>query len=64
MYTSWVESKRERLAQKTRRATDAAAAKQAQLHEELMRGSHGQVRVDGARHPTHTIADGRSMNRD
>jgi hypothetical protein len=43
--------------------TQSAKDKQAALKEEFARGTYGPyLRVEGATHPTHTQAEGRSMN--
>lgn len=61
MYTSWVESRRRVLAQETAKMTQSAVDRQAQLREQFQRA--GLV-LESAVHPTHTMADGRSLQRD
>lgn len=62
MYTSWVESRRAQLAAATERQTSNAKDKQAQLYEDFKRGKYGpNVHLEGAKHPTHTMGEGRSM---
>lgn len=62
MYRSWVESRRKEHLEKTRRQTDAAMRKQEELRDEFRRGSFGPyVRIEDAKHPTHTQFDGRSV---
>jgi hypothetical protein len=62
MYTSWVDSARERLRKRTEEQAASAVNKQAELREEMRRGTFGpNIRLEEARHPTHTIADGRSL---
>lgn len=65
MLTSWVESNRRRLGDETRKRTEAAVNRQEQLKDEFRRGRYGpNIRLEEARHPSHTIADGKSMSRD
>ena len=62
MYTSWVESRRQEQARLTAELTQSAVDRQETLKEEFKRGKYGPyVRLDSARHPTHTMGDGRSM---
>ena len=62
MFTSWVISRRKQLAEATARQTGSAKGKQDQLKEDFARGKFGPyIRLDGATHPTHTMAEGKSM---
>lgn len=58
MYRSWVESRRQQLLRATQRQSDSAVRQQEQLYDEFARRG---LRVDHAKHPTHTMAEGRSM---
>ena len=58
----WYEAKRAAQTKTTQQATQSAVDRQAQLREDFSRGRYGpSVRLDSATHPTHTIADGRTM---
>lgn len=62
MYTSWVESRRKQIQKMTDQQTDSSVRKQEELREEFARGKYGpNVSLEEARHPTHTMAEGRSM---
>ena len=62
MYKSWVEARRRAHALETARLTQSAVERQEELKEEFKRGKYGpNIRLEEARHPTHTIGDGRSM---
>lgn len=62
MYTSWVESRRKRLAEQTARQTANSKAEQEKLYEDFKRGKYGPyMHLESAKHPTHTMAEGRSM---
>ena len=62
MFKSWVASRRKQLAEATSRQRDSASNRQSQLREEFRRGTFGpNVSIEEARHPTHTIGEGRSM---
>ena len=62
MYTTWVESRRKIRVQKAAELAGSAVAKQQQLTEEFKRGTFGPyLQFDSAKHPTHTIGDGRTM---
>ncbi len=62
MYTSWVESRRRQLQALTDAQSDAAVRKQDTLREEFARGKFGPyVRLEEAHHPSHTMAEGKSM---
>jgi hypothetical protein len=62
MYTSWVESRRRQLKALTDAQSDAAVRKQDNLREEFARGKFGPyIRLEEARHPSHTMAEGNSM---
>jgi len=62
MFKSWVASRRKQLAEVTDRQRDSASNRQSQLREEFRRGTFGpNVSIEEARHPTHTIGEGRSM---
>lgn len=62
MWQGWYESRREKLRVRTAEQTQAAVDKQSALKEEFERGTYGPyIRLTDAKHPTHTIGDGRSM---
>ena len=62
MWRSWWESRLGLKAEKVRKITQAARDRQQTTAEEVNRGTSGRyVTVDSAKHPTHTIGDGRSM---
>lgn len=62
MYTSWVVSRRRQLQKQTDKLTNSAVNKQSELRDEFSRGKYGPyVRLEEARHPTHTMVEGRSM---
>jgi hypothetical protein len=62
MPTSWVESRRRQLAAATARQTGNARDKQDQLRNDFACGKYGPyVHLEGAKHPTHTMGEGRSM---
>ena len=64
MYTRWVESRTRMKADTTAKKTRAAAEKHQQAQEAYAAGKFGPyITSDGGRHPTHTIADGRTMER-
>ena len=45
--------------------TAPAGTRQSQLREEFRRGTYGPyLNLDTATHPTHTIGEGRTMDRD
>lgn len=62
MYKSWVDSRRKEQQEATRRLTESAVERQEALKEDFRRQRYGPyVTLTEAKHPTHTIADGRSM---
>lgn len=62
MYTSWVESRRRQLQKQTDELMASSVRRQDELRDEFKRGKYGpNIRLEDARHPTHTIAEGRSM---
>ena|SRR3990167_4375258 len=62
MFKSWVASRRKQLQEATDRQRDSASNRQSQLREEFRRGTFGpNVSMEEAKHPTHTIGEGRSM---
>ena len=62
MYTSWVRSGRERLTKETERLTQSAIDRQEELKSRY--GPRSVITVDSAIHPTHTMAEGRSLKQD
>lgn len=65
MYRSWVESRRKLHAEETARLTQSAIDRQNRLREEFARGAYGPyVGLESAHHPTHTMAEGRSLKQD
>jgi hypothetical protein len=62
MYTSWVESRRRQMQREVDALTDSSVNRQNELREDFARGKYGpNIRLEGAKHPTHTMAEGRSM---
>jgi hypothetical protein len=62
MYTSWVESRRRQMQREVEALTDSSVNRQNELREDFARGKYGpNIRLEGAKHPTHTMAEGRSM---
>lgn len=62
MWKSWVESRRRELSAASAQLRQSSVDRTATLKEEFARGTYGpNVRVESARHPTHTIGEGRSM---
>ena len=61
MPKSWVESRRREQQKLTAELTQSAVSRQDQLREEFRRGDYGAVTLEEARHPSHTIGEGRSM---
>ena len=62
MYTRWVESRRKKDREETARLTQSAVDRQDTLREEFRRGTYGPyVSLAEAKHPSHTMAEGRSM---
>lgn len=62
MLTSWVHSRRALLKKKTDELTQSAVNRHQQTREEMARGTFGPyIRPTEAKHPTHTMAEGRSM---
>lgn len=64
MYKSWVEARERQWQRDTDRLTASAKDRQDQLKDDFQRGKYGPyLNMDDrdVRHPTHTIADGRSM---
>lgn len=61
----WVESRARHKAERTARLTQKAVQRQHALKEAYNRGEFGpHVRFEGAKHPTHTQADGRTLEKD
>lgn len=62
MYRSWVAKRKQELAAASAQLKQSSVDRTGQLKEEFRRGTYGpNVSVSEARHPTHTIADGKSM---
>lgn len=62
MYTSWVESRRRLQQRDTEKLTQSAVDRQQELKDEFARGKYGpNIRLEDARHPAYTNADGRTM---
>ncbi len=65
MYTAWVESRTKLKRARVDRQTQSAVTKQRQTQEAYDAGKFGRyVRAGEAIHPTHTTAEGRTMERD
>jgi hypothetical protein len=62
MWDSWYESKKRQHIVLTNLQTQKAVDTQEQLREEFKRGTYGpNVRLEEAKHPTHTMAEGKSL---
>ena len=62
MPTHWVEARRRIKDERTAVFTRGSLTRQEQLKEDFGRGKFGRgVTLDSAKHPTHTIGEGRSM---
>ena len=62
MPTTWVESRKRQKAEAVAKLTASAVNRQSQLRDEFRRGTYGPyLKLEEATHPTHTIADGRTM---
>jgi hypothetical protein len=62
MYKTWVESRKAERRKKSALLKQSAVDRTGALKEEFRRGSFGpNISVESARHPTHTMAEGRSM---
>ena len=62
MWQGWYESVRLRTREKTAAQTQTAVDRQALLKEEFARGNYGPyLRVEDAKHPTHTQVEGKSI---
>lgn len=62
MPRSWVESRRKQFQEKTRLLTQSAIDKQDELRDDFRRGKYGPfVHLEEAKHPTHTMFEGRSV---
>ena len=60
----WVEARRKHQQALTARRTQSAVDRQGQLREDFRRGKYGRgVTLEDAKHPTHTMADGRTMEK-
>ena len=68
MYRSWLESARELQRKKTAQQTQIAVDKFEQTREDFNRGRYGpyvhQYDARRAQHPTHTMAEGKSLQKD
>ena len=62
MWKGWYESKIQLHRQRTDELTNSAVNKQEELRDEFRRGTYGpNVKFEGGKHPTHTMAEGRSL---
>ena len=62
MYQSWVASRERLYIEATAKQTASAVARQDEVRDDLKRGKYGPyVKFAEGHHPTHTIADGRTM---
>lgn len=62
MWTSWYESLRLKMHEKTKAQTQSAVEKQRQVTEELKRGTYGPyITASDAKHPSHTSVEGSSL---
>ena len=64
MYKSWVQSRRDEHAAASARLKQSSPDRMEHLKEEFKRGTYGQVALTEARHPTHTMVEGRSLPKD
>lgn len=65
MWQGWYVSKQQQLTVKTRELTQSAVERQEQLKYEFARGTYGpNVKLEEAKHPTHTMAEGQSLKKD
>lgn len=65
MPTHWVESRQREKSKAVAKLTESAVNRQSQLKEEFRRGTYGpHLKLEGATHPTHTMAEGKTMERD
>ena len=61
----WVESRTRMKTEKNRKATQSSVDRQDQFKEEVRRGHFGpHLSVGESSHPSHTIAEGKSMEKD
>jgi hypothetical protein len=62
MYKSWVESRRKELMKRSAQIKQSSVDRTAGLKEEFRRGTYGpNISVTEAKHPSHTMAEGKSM---
>ena len=62
MWQGWHESVKKKMREKTAAQTQSAVDQQRKLKEDFARGEYGPyLRVEGATHPSHTMAEGRTM---
>ena len=62
MPREWVESRRRQFQTQTDQLTQSAVDRQGELKEDFARGKYGRyVKLVEARHPTHTMGEGRTM---
>lgn len=65
MYQSWVASREKQFQAATDRLTASAPAKQRELQDDFRRGKYGpHLHLDAVTHPTHTMAEGKTLERD
>ena len=64
MYKSWVESRRRELVTASARMKQSSVDRTDTLKEEFKRGTYGPIALTEARHPTHTMVEGRSLPKD
>lgn len=61
----WVESRNLLKAERANKALQSSVARQQQFTEEVNRGHFGpHTHMDAAKHPTHTMAEGKSMEKE
>jgi hypothetical protein len=61
MWQGWYESIKLRTKKQTDAQTQSAVDKMASLKDEFASGKYGNIRIEGAKHPTHTQAEGRTL---
>lgn len=64
MWQGWFESKRQQLIIKTAEQAGKAVNRHDELKEEFASGKFPHVKLEDAKHPTHTMAEGKSLKQD
>lgn len=61
MYRAWVDARTKQKIARANKATQSAVDRQQSLREQYARGGYAYVSVDTAKHPTHTIGEGKTL---